>query len=101
MAQNGFPSPIAPNPLDELSKEEEPAEEFTRSSVGSRKSQTRGAQSLDLNESSPFLEPVRVEGDRASQDHDTPTELLDWNDGQDEKSKSVFYLFILTLGIGG
>ena len=101
MAQDGSTSPIAPNPLDELSKTEESAEDVTRPSVGSRKSQTRGAQSLDLNESSPLLEPVRVEGDRASHDHDTPTELLDWNDGDDERSKSAFYLFILTLGIGG
>jgi hypothetical protein len=55
---------------------------------------------LDLNESSPLLSPLQ--SDRDIDDHDTPAGLLDWNDGEEEeKSKSVFYLFILTLSIGG
>lgn len=61
----------------------------------------RSEASLDLNERSPLLSPTHIENWRHSEDHDTPSGLLDYNDGEVEKSKSVFYLFILTLSIGG
>ena len=55
-----------------------------------------------LCESSPLLSPVPSEhehltggGSRA------PSGLLDWNEGDEERSKSVWYLFLLTLSIGG
>lgn len=73
-----------------------------RSSFASVKGPVRAGHSLDLNESSPLLSPTRFQDDRVSEDHDTLTGTLDWNDGRDEEqSKSVFYLFILTLSIGG
>ena len=83
------------------SQEQECLDENPRSPVGSVKAQTHKGQSLDLNESSPLLSPIRINGERTSEDHDVPTGLLDWSDGQEEQSKSVFYLFILTLSIGG
>ena len=73
-----------------------------RTSLASLKDKKRRTGSPDLSEDSPLLSPVRPDSDRGLDDHDTPSGLLDWNDGQDEEqSKSVFYLFILTLSIGG
>ena len=82
------------------SQEEVNGQIHARTPPGSAKSKRQGGRSLDLNESSPLLSPLQ--SDRDIDDHDTPAGLLDWNDGEEEeKSKSVFYLFILTLSIGG
>lgn len=84
------------------SQEQENSQIHSQTPPGSAKGKRRGGGSLDLNESSPLLSPERPQGDRDIDDHDTPTELLDWNNGkEEEKSKSIFYLFILTLSIGG
>ena len=84
------------------SQEQESGQIYSRTPPGSAKGKRHEGGSLDSNESSPLLSPERPQGDRDIDDHDTPTELLDWNDGEEEeKSKSVFYLFILTLSIGG
>lgn len=102
MAHNGAVSPTTSSLSSRLSrKEESTTEDYSRLSIGSAKDQARGASPLDLNESSPLLSPTRINDGRNFEDHDTPTELLDWSDGQEEDSKSVVYLFILTLSIGG
>ena len=102
MAQNGATSPTDSSLSSRLSKKEESTrEDYTRSSIGSGGDQARETLPQDLDESSPLLLPTRVNDGRHSEDHDTPTGLLDWSDGQEEDSKSVFYLFILTLSIGG
>ena len=70
--------------------------------TSSGKGHKRGAESLDLNEDSPLLSPQRIQDGRGLEDHDTLTGLLDWNDGEgEEESKSLLYLFVLTLSIGG
>ena len=85
-----------------LSQKEDDGEAAFRSSHGSVKGIKRGDHSLDLNENSPLLSPTPFAGDGTYTDRDIPDRTLDYNDGDDEeKSKSVFYLFILTLGIGG
>lgn len=78
-------------------------ESFQGSPLDSAKDHGSEEGSLDLNESSHLLSPQRVQDEILSGDHETLTEILDWNDGNDgkEESKSTFYLFILTLGIGG
>ena len=82
--------------------EQETSQIHPRASLASSKDTKRRADSPDLNEDSPLLSPVRPDINRDLDDHDTPSGLLDWNDGQEEEqSKSVFYLFILTLSIGG
>ncbi|MCJ1339359.1 hypothetical protein MMC09_004648 [Bachmanniomyces sp. S44760] len=70
---------------------------------GSHARTPRANRSLELlNEQSPLLSPQY-----ALDEHDplrresTPADTLDYNDGPDEKSKSVWYLFLLTLSIGG
>ena len=73
-----------------------------RTSLASPKDKKVRSGSPDLNEDSPLLSPVRPNINRDPDDHDTPSGLLDWNDApEEEQSKSVFYLFILTLSIGG
>ena len=75
-----------------------------RNSGASAKS-SRGNTSLDLlNENSPLLSPQQVEfqDGRTPPLPGTPSAMLDWSDDDDdEKSKSVWYLFLLTLSIGG
>ena len=101
MAQNESTSSTSSRSSNWHPENKEPSNDFPRPSPELREAQTRRAPSSDLNESSPLLSPVRDDDERISEDHDTLTELLDWSDGQDEESKSVFYLFILTLSIGG
>lgn len=55
-----------------------------------------------LNENSPLISPQRIEDDSSPLDSDTSVDELDYLDGEEqEKSKSVWYLFVLTLSIGG
>lgn len=80
------------------------AEGQTRNSVASPKS-IRVNSSLELlNESSPLLSPQQVEfqDGRTPPLPGTPSAMLDWSDDEyEEKTKSVWYLFLLTLSIGG
>ena len=83
------------------SPEQERGQIHTRASRGASKDK-KGGCSPNLNEDSPLLSPERPHSDRDIDDHETPSGLLDWADVEnEEKSKSVFYLFILTLSIGG
>ena len=84
-----------------LSHEGDDGQAAFRPSFNSVKGLKREGHS-DLNENSPLLSPSRFDGDRTSEDQDVPNVSLDYNDGDDvEQSKSVLYLFILTLSIGG
>lgn len=64
----------------------------------------KGSTSLDLlNESSPLLSPQQAD---LQDGHtlplpSTPSGMLDWSEEDEEESKSVWYLFLLTLSIGG
>ena len=92
-------------PVSRLSRESSRQEETTESRLPSPLSSAKDHRSrpgsLDLNENSPLLSPQRFQNERGSENRGTSTGLLDWNDGDEEKSKSTFYLIILTLGIGG
>ena len=67
------------------------------------KSYSRGKPSLDfLNEASPLLSPQRRDDDESPIASGTPADELDILDGEEQaKSKSHWYLFVLTLSIGG
>lgn len=101
MAGNGPTSQTGFKSSGNHSRKQRTGGGYPPASSGSTKDHEREAHSLDLNESSPLLSPVASQGARALEDHDTQTQLLDWSEGQEEQSKSVFYLFILTLSIGG
>ena len=83
------------------SRQQETTETHVSSPLAFAKDRRSKPESLDLDESSPLLSPQRYQGERGSEDHDFSTGLLDWNEGEEEESKSTFYLIILTLGIGG
>ncbi|MCJ1482930.1 hypothetical protein MMC06_003096 [Schaereria dolodes] len=63
----------------------------------------RSNRSLELNEQSPLLSPQYLEDDQTllAGSTGTPANELEWRDGGAEESKSVWYLFLLTLSIGG
>ena len=63
----------------------------------------RGKRSLDvLNEQSPLLLPQRIsDDDELDRRSGAPESILGFNDGEEEETKSVWYLFVLTLSIGG
>ena len=101
--------PTSPQSLDypkqysEGRESGEIAKSQSRNSTVSAKG-ARGRRSLEqLNESSPLLSP---EQDDFQSGHTpslpgTPSGMLDWGEEDDEQSKSVWYLFVLTLSIGG
>ena len=97
--------PSSSRPVSRLSRktsrQQESTENHVSSPLGSAKDRRSTPASLDLNEDSPLLSPQRFQDERGFEDHDISTGLLDWNDGEEERSKSTFYLIILTLGIGG
>ncbi len=102
MAHDRSPTrPVLSRTSSRQSQNQETTHLYHRPSSANTKSHKRGGASIDLNEQSPLLSPIRVQDWRNSEDLDTPTGLLDWNDEEVENSKSVFYLFILTLSIGG
>lgn len=62
----------------------------------------RGRASLEpLDENSPLLSPEQDEDGRTSPIPGTPSGMLDWGGEDEEESKSIWYLFVLTLSIGG
>lgn len=67
------------------------------------KAETRTKASLEiLNENSPLLSPQRIDDDGTLLDSDTSVDELDFLDGDEQQeSKSVWYLLVLTLSIGG
>lgn len=67
------------------------------------KAETRTKASLEiLNENSPLLSPQIFEHDGALLESDTSVAELDFLDGEEQQeSKSVWYLLVLTLSIGG
>ncbi|KAL9000004.1 MAG: hypothetical protein Q9169_001249 [Polycauliona sp. 2 TL-2023] len=67
------------------------------------KADSRGKPSLDfVNEASPLLLPQTRDDDESPLASGTPADELDYLDGQEQaKSKSHWYLFVLTLSIGG
>lgn len=83
----------------------ESAGDYTRRALASAKNGSRRSQSLDLlNEQSPLLSPQRPadEDDTSTIQPGTPGLALDWDDDdEEEETKSVWYLFLLTLSIGG
>ncbi|KAF6223599.1 hypothetical protein HO133_000442 [Letharia lupina] len=96
--------PSASRPVSRLSKESSRQQGTTESHVSSPLSSAKDRSrpgSLNLNESSPLLSPQRSQDERGPEDRGTSPALLDWNEGEEEQSKSTFYLIILTLGIGG
>lgn len=101
MALESLPSPTISRLPRKDSSRRGTTERHVSSPSGSVKDRESRPGSLDLNENSPLLSPERSQADRGSEDRDISTGLLDWNDGEEEESKSTFYLFILTLGIGG
>lgn len=58
------------------------------------------SQSLESNERSPLLSPKRSEDSQGLQDG-TSVGSLQLEDEAEQKSKSVFYLILLTLSIAG
>lgn len=101
MAGPGATSDTASTLSNTYSRKQNTIGDHPRSSLSSVRGREHGGPSLDLNENSPLLSPIRSLGDDAFDGLETPTGLLDWSEGQEEQSRSVFYLFILTLGIGG
>ncbi|KAL8812974.1 MAG: hypothetical protein Q9200_000635, partial [Gallowayella weberi] len=84
---------------------QKPEEQYPDTPVRLSKAESHGRPSLEfLNEASPLLLPQRKEDDESSIHSDTLTDELDYldEDGQEQaKSKSHWYLFVLTLSIGG
>lgn len=102
MAHDRSPTrPVLSRTSSRVSDEQDAGGLYHRPTSATIKSHKRGGESLDLNESSPLLSPTQIQNWHDPDDHDTPTQLLEWNEGDVEESKSVFYLFILTLSIGG
>lgn len=101
MARNPSSSPPVSRLSRKSSRQQETTEDYVSSPLGSAKDRRSTPGSLDLNEDSPLLSPQRFQNERGSEDRDISTGLLDWNDGEEDESKSTFYLIILTLGIGG
>lgn len=103
MAQGWPNSSRKSKEISQTRKSQEYDESQPRRSVASSKG-IRGNTSLDLlNESSPLLSPQHPEfgDDHLSPIPRSPSGMLDTGDEDEEESKSVWYLFLLTLSIGG
>ena len=83
--------------------EQETDRPYTDRPVRFSKTDSRGKPSLDLlNEASPLLSPQRRDDDESPIASGTPADELDYLDGEEQaESKSHWYLFVLTLSIGG
>ena len=95
------PSRPASTLLRRSSQQQETTDSHASSPLDSAKDRRSRPGSLDLNENSPLLSPQRLQSEHGSEDRGTSTGQLDWSDGEEDKSKSTFYLIILTLSIGG
>lgn len=92
----------------QLSKESPPeyeeAETRPKPAPQSSSSTPRTNRSLEiLDEQSPLLSPKQSsdgEGD-AGRGAAPQADTLEWNEGDGQETKSVWYLILLTLGIGG
>lgn len=103
MASEWPNSSRASKELFDTRKSQEALEGQPRRSVASSRG-IRGNTSLDLlNESSPLLSPQypEIQDGLAPPLPSTPSGLLDCDEDDEEESKSVWYLFLLTLSIGG
>ena len=86
-----------------MRKSQEALDGQARPSIASSKG-VRGNTSFDLlNESSPLLSPQHpdFQDGHTSPLPSTPSAMLNYGDDDEEESKSVWYLFLLTLSIGG
>lgn len=83
---------------DSTSDQQQVDTEESKSQPGLRRTSShKRSHSLEpLNESSPLLSPVQDEDIRSP-----GLSELDLNEGNEEQSKSVLYLILLTLSIGG
>lgn len=82
----------------------EEAETRPRPALESGSFTPRANRSLELlNEQSPLLSPNQsYDGQgEARRRGDSPADILEWNEGDGQETKSVWYLILLTLGIGG
>ena len=69
---------------------------------GATRAASRVGRSFEiLNEESPLLSPTNPQDESLIREDIIPENRLDWTDGEAEESKSVWYLFLLTLSIGG
>lgn len=102
MAQEWADSPRNSKERPQTRNSQEALDGQARRSISSSKG-VRGNTSFDLlNESSPLLSPQDPEfqdGHASPPSH--PSAMLDCGDDDEEESKSVWYLFLLTLSIGG
>lgn len=79
--------------------DEEDSESFAQPPLDSDK---HGKSSMEApKEYSPLLTPQRGDDDIYPLQSGTPTNIFEYNGEDEEESKSHWYLFILTLGIGG
>lgn len=104
MAQHGSISEPRSSISTDFVQYHESAGNYTRRALASAKSGAQRSPSLDLlNENSPLLSPQRPidDDDTSTIQPGTPALALDWVDDDEEETKSVWYLFLLTLSIGG
>jgi len=81
---------------------QETTELHTQASISSVRIHQRGNSSSDSNEGFPLLSPSLPSSEHSSGRSGSSLGSLDWNNEvEEESSKSFFYLFILTLSIGG
>ena len=100
MAQHGLNSSASYKPLSD------PPPRYETTEVGSpqhsRRTSRIGRSFEILNENSPLISPQRLHDDESLFRIDgVPLGALNWTDGGAEESKSVWYLFVLALSIGG
>ncbi|MCJ1383585.1 hypothetical protein MMC17_006699 [Xylographa soralifera] len=100
MAQHGLDSSASYKPLSDLPPQYEATE--VGSPQHSRRTSRIGRSFEILNESSPLISPQRLHDDESLFRRDSvPLDALNWTDGGVEESKSIWYLFVLALSIGG
>ena len=103
MAQEWADSPRNSKERPQTRDSQESLDGQARRSITSSKG-IRGNTSFDLlNESSPLLSPTNPEfqDGHPSPLPSHPSAILDYADEEEEESKSVWYLFLLPLSIGG
>ena len=100
MAYGGSEFPASYNPPSDPSPQYERTEDG--SPRHSRRTSRIGRSFEILNESSPLISPQRLQDDESIfRSESAPLDALNWADERAEESKSVWYLFLLALSIGG